>query len=78
MSTKLKHQTQQPQNAQGNVTAIGSAKCGAEGCNKKAEMEKFCTEHYEWFKWGLITKEGKRPSDFDKKYQSFLKHKKAA
>jgi hypothetical protein len=38
----------------------------------------FCKEHYDWFKFGLITKEGKRPTDFDKKYTAYMKHHKAA
>ena len=67
MSAKLKHQ--QPAN---NVVALPS-KCSAEGCAKKTELMSFCSEHYEWFKFGLITKEGKRPVDFDKKYQAFTR-----
>lgn len=72
MSTKLKHQP-----TEGNVVAMPS-KCGCEGCNKRSDLMNFCGEHYEWFKWGLITKEGKRPTDFDKKYQAYTKHHKAA
>lgn len=74
MSTKLKHQ--QPQNS-GNVVAMGS-RCGCEGCNKKADRMDLCSEHYDWFKFGLLTKEGKRPSDFDKKFQAYTRHQKVA
>jgi hypothetical protein len=77
MSAKLKHQNQE-NGGGGNVTAIGSAKCSCENCNKKSDLQNFCTEHFEWFKWGLVTKEGKRPTDFDKKFQAFTKHKKVA
>lgn len=75
MSTKLKHQ-QQNAAAGGNVVSMPS-KCSAEGCSQKGELtvgEKgFCKEHYDWFKFGLLTKEGKRPVDFDKKFQAYKK-----
>lgn len=74
MSTKLKHQ-QAP--ASSNVVAMTS-KCGCEGCGKKSDLMNLCAEHYDWFKFGLITKEGKRPSDFDKKFQAYSRHHKAA
>lgn len=60
----------------GDVVVL--SRCAAEGCSKKLERMNFCKEHYEWFKFGLVTKEGKRPTDFDKKMQAFAKHKKAA
>jgi hypothetical protein len=56
-----------------NVVGIGQ--CRSEKCSKKEEKMGFCKEHYGWFKEGLITKDGKRPSDFDKKYQAFLHRK---
>ena len=59
-----------------NVVALGN--CKSEKCSKKDEKMGFCKEHYVWFKEGLITREGKRPSDFDKKYQAFMHRKKAA
>jgi hypothetical protein len=74
MSEKLKHK-QQP--GQSNVVALPS-KCGCEGCNKKSDLMNFCGEHYDWFKFGLITKEGKKPVDFDKKYSAYMKHQKVA
>lgn len=87
MAQKLKHKEpnptqgsptgQAPAAGGGNVASLPTH-CKAEGCKKKSEKMDFCSEHYEWFKWGLVTKEGKKPLDFDKKYQSFLKHKKAA
>ena len=75
MSEKLKHKAQQP--AANNVVAMPS-QCGCEGCKKKADQMNFCAEHFDWFKFGLITKEGKRPSDFDKKFTAYQKHHKAA
>ena len=73
MSTKLKHQG--PGQEQNNVVPL--SKCACEGCSKKSELQSFCKEHFAWFKWGLITKEGKKPVDFDKKHQAFLKSKAA-
>jgi hypothetical protein len=73
MSTKLKHQEGKAEG--GNVVVL--SKCSAEGCGKKTDRLTFCTEHYDWFKWGLLTKEGQRPSDFDKKYQSYMKKRAA-
>jgi hypothetical protein len=62
-----------------NVAAIGSAACCVEKCTKKVDKLNFCTEHYTWFKEGLVSKKGQRPTDFDKKYQAYLlRTKKAA
>lgn len=47
-------------------------KCLDEECKKRPERAGFCSTHFVWFKEGLLTKEGKRPRDFDKKYISFL------
>lgn len=54
-------------------------RCVAEGCSKKSTRMNFCNEHFVWFKEGLVTKEGHKPSDFDKKYRAFqARHKSAA
>jgi hypothetical protein len=68
MSTKLKHQA-----AGGESNVISMNKCTEEGCSKRADLMTFCNEHYAWFKYGLITKEGKHPVDFDKKLQAYKK-----
>ena len=74
MAQKLKHQ-QSEGGGDSNVLVLN--RCIAQGCSKKAELMTFCKEHYEWFKFGLITKKGERPSDFDKKYMAFKKRKAA-
>ena len=54
------------------VEVVGGAegcKCG--GCKKPQDRFTFCTEHYEWFKFGLITKMGVKVSDFDKKFDHY-------
>jgi hypothetical protein len=56
--------------AESNVVSMNQ--CKAEKCSKKEEKMGFCKEHFTWFKEGLISRDGKRPSDFDKKYQAFL------
>lgn len=54
-----------------NVVAMNTS-CCVEKCTKKADKLNFCPEHYMWFKEGLVSKKGQRPTDFDKKYQAFL------
>ncbi len=54
--------------------------CLADGCKQKSIKASFCAEHFDWFKEGLITKEGRKPTDFDKKFYAYQnrKTKKAA
>lgn len=77
MAQKLKHQDPKAAGPAAPVANLPTA-CKAEGCKKKSDKMDFCNEHYDWFKFGLITREGVKPIDFDKKYQSFMKHKKVA
>jgi len=60
-----------------NVIAMPTSACRVEKCTKKADKLSFCPEHYMWFKEGLVSKTGARPTDFDKKYQAFMSRKKA-
>lgn len=46
-------------------------RCPVEACGKKADKINFCKEHYHWFKAGLVTKEGQKPKDFDKKFAAY-------
>lgn len=66
------------QKAPGAPTDANEHKCREEECKKKPERAGFCSEHYDWFKWGLITMEGYKARDFDKKYQGFMQAKKSA
>ncbi len=59
-----------------NVIPLASTKCVAEDCKKKHERAGFCAEHFDWFKAGLITREGLKASDFDKKYYHYSAAKK--
>jgi hypothetical protein len=78
MAQKLKHkEVNSGAPAPGPVVNLPT-NCKAEGCKKKSEKMDFCSEHYDWFKWGLLTREGKKPIDFDKKHQAYTKHKKVA
>lgn len=62
-----------------NVVALGPTKCIAEDCKAKPQKAGFCPEHFEWFKAGLITKDGAKAADFDKKYYHYgLANKKKA
>lgn len=67
-----------PQLTPNNVISLADNRCAAEGCKAKSKRASFCDEHFEWFKAGLITKEGKQVVDFDKKYQHFIAAKKTA
>lgn len=59
-----------------NVTSLDS-KCIAETCKAKSTRLNFCDEHFQWFKEGLVSKTGQRPTDFDKKYVNYMKKKAA-
>ncbi len=61
----------------GNVVALGPTKCCAEACKAKPERAGFCGEHFMWFKEGLLTLEGYKAKDFDKKYHAMLRRKSA-
>ncbi len=54
------------------VVGIDSCKC--EGCKKHQARFTFCDEHFEWFKFGLITKEGKKVMDYDKKFSHYTNY----
>lgn len=62
----------------GKVIPIANHKCNAEGCKSNPVRAGFCDEHYTWFKEGLITLEGYKAKDFDKKYHAYMKRKSAA
>ena len=74
MAAKLKHQGQE---AAPTSTVVSFSKCACDGCSKMGELsvgdKGFCKDHYSWFKFGLLTKEGKKPIDFDKKWMAYSK-----
>lgn len=87
MSTKLKHQGHEekapekkaaPSPTPSNNVVSLPHRCAVKDCKKAPQLTNFCQEHYDWFKFGLITKLGEKPIDFDKKHQAYMKHKKAA
>jgi hypothetical protein len=51
---------------------VGAQHCKCDGCKKPESKFTFCNEHYEWFKFGLITKMGKKVGDFDKKHDHYM------
>lgn len=59
------------------IADLGEHKCRGEECKRKPERAGFCSEHYDWFKWGLMTLEGFKARDFDKKWQGFAAQRKA-
>ena len=60
-----------------NVVSLESVRCCGEGCKKKSEKAGFCAEHFDWFKAGLLTREGMRAADFDKKHYHYIGKKSA-
>ena len=52
-------------------------RCPVMECKKTVQRMHFCEEHFGWYKEGLINKKGVKPTDFDKKYQLFLRKKAA-
>ncbi len=61
-----------------NVVSLSDHKCKFTECKAKSARAGFCNEHFEWFKAGLITKEGERAADFEKKYHNYARKKSAA
>ncbi len=72
----MSNDTKKPQEkpAASNVVEMPK-KCPV--CAKKEARAGFCDEHFLWFKEGLINRKGEKPSDFDKKYQNFMRKKAA-
>jgi hypothetical protein len=56
------------------VTASSVEHCKCSGCKKTEARFTFCDEHYEWFKFGLISKTGAKVSDFDKKMDHYASY----
>jgi hypothetical protein len=50
--------------------------CHAWGCKAQAHRFNFCDEHYDHFKFGLIKKTGEPVSDYEKKIEHYMAHKK--
>jgi hypothetical protein len=61
----------------GQVIALTATKCTAEGCKAKPDKAGFCGEHFMWFKEGLITLQGQKAKDFDKKFHAWQRRKSA-
>lgn len=75
---KSKAANQPQQGGPSNVVQLPT-RCPVEDCGKKPHRSVFCSEHFDWFKEGLVNKKGEKPKDFDKKHQAYLRrHKKAS
>ena len=59
-----------------SVTSLPD-KCPVADCKKGVQRMHFCEEHFAWYKEGLINKRGLKPTDFDKKYQNFMRKRAA-
>jgi hypothetical protein len=47
--------------------------CPVHGCKTKPVKYGFCSTHFDHFKFGLITKAGVPVSDFDKKFDAYMR-----
>lgn len=74
MAKNTKEQTEM--NGSGGTDIV--RKCLDEKCAQKGARAGFCNEHFGWFKEGLLTTQGERPKDFDKKYQAFMNRQRKA
>lgn len=73
------HAPKKEQKSSGGASVhLLSGGCLADTCKKKSEKAGFCMEHFDWFKEGLITKEGRKPSDFEKKHFNYVQRRKPA
>jgi hypothetical protein len=61
----------------GKVVNLDAHKCTAEFCKAKPDRAGFCSEHYVWFKEGLLTLDGYKAKDFDKKFHAWQRRKSA-
>ena len=73
--SKKKHDDHHHHGGGAKVIPLRPDACLAEGCKQKSVKASFCIEHFDWFKEGLITKEGRKPSDFDKKFYAYQNRK---
>jgi hypothetical protein len=59
----------------GAKEVVAKTVCCAEGCKHGDSRFGFCNEHYEQFKFGLIKKDGKAASDYEKKLGHYEAYK---
>lgn len=51
--------------------------CKVKGCKHNPSKYEFCAEHFDQFKFGLITKNGEHCADYEKKEEQYEHWKKA-
>lgn len=61
-----------------NDSVVGASMCKVKGCKHLPSKYSFCKEHFGQFKFGLITKMGEMVSDYEKKYDQYVKWLKTA
>ena len=60
-----------------SAPTVNAHQCRAKNCKSSPSKFGFCKEHFDQFKFGLITKNGEFCSDHDKKSDQFEDWKKA-
>ncbi len=64
-----------PQKSKKDNVSTLPGMCICDGCKEKSQKAGFCMEHFDWFKEGLVTKEGRRPTDFSKKHFDYQRRR---
>jgi hypothetical protein len=64
--------------APAKVVPITANKCLHDECKAKPDKAGFCSEHFTWYKEGLINGQGHKVPDFDKKWQASSRRPKVA
>ena len=65
-----------PVSGGGGATATGDANsCKYSKCRGTISKYGFCADHFDQFKFGLLTKHGQHVSDYEKKIDHYMKQK---
>jgi hypothetical protein len=74
---KAEHKTEsKPSSSRGKMAEPLPGACHAWHCKAQAKQFNFCEEHFDHFKFGLIKKNGEPVSDYEKKIEHYMAHKK--
>ncbi len=62
-----------PDKQSGQAEAL---KCQVKECKTGPSRFGFCKEHFDHYKFGLVNKEGRKVSDYERKFEHFTEMKK--
>ncbi len=70
------HTSPAPTPKKGAKSEAVAGMCNAVSCKSKSHKFNFCDEHFQQFKFGLITKEGSYALDYERKFDHYQAFKK--